>query len=178
MAVPIAAALQVPLDLLLVRKIGVPHQPELAAGAIVDGERRDIVWNHDVLYAAGLSEDGLKQAIANARKEIERRRSLYLSLQAAISVQDRTAILVDDGIATGASMRAAIAAMRRRRPRRIIVAIPVAPRDMVRDLRELVEDVACLAAPAGFEAVGHYYRDFHQLRDEELMSLLRSANSV
>lgn len=171
-AVPIAIALKAPLDLLLVRKLGLPRQPELAAGAIVDGETPDIIWNQDVLRAARLRKEAFKPAIANARREIERRRALYLPLQAAPPVRHRTAILVDDGIATGASMRAAIAAMRRREPRRLIVAIPVAPREMVSDLRELVADVTCLTTPTEFEAVGDYYREFHQLSDEELISLI------
>ena len=171
-ACPIAAALKAPLDLLLVRKIGVPRQPQLAAGAVVDGEGRDVIWNRDVLRAEALSEEALKQAVANAYKEIERWRALYLSERAAIPVQDRTAVLVDDGMATGSSMRAAIAAVRQRGPRRIIVAIPVAARDVVRTLRELVEDVACLATPDGFHAVGNYYEDFHQLSDAEVISLL------
>lgn len=176
-AAPIAAALKAPLDLLMVRKLGVPWQPELAAGSIVDGETPDIIRNEEIMRAARVSESDL-QALAKAElKEIERRRALYLPNRPPISAQGRTAILVDDGIATGASMRAAIAAVRRRKPLRIMVAVPVAARETVEELKGMVEEVVCLAAPEGFGAVGYFYHDFHQLSDEEVVSLLASANA-
>ncbi len=174
-AVPIAAALKAPIDLLMVRKLGVPWQPELAAGSIVDGEKPDIILNESIVRAAGLSAADL-QALGDAQlKEIERRREIYLPDRAPVSAQGRTAVLVDDGIATGASMRAAITAVRRRGPLRIVVAVPVASRETVEELAAVVEEVICLAAPAHFHAVGYHYDDFHQLDDEEVISLLAGA---
>lgn len=177
-AAPIAAALAAPLDLLMVRKLGVPWQPELAAGSVVDGEQPDLILNPDVVRAARLSEAELQTLAAAELSEIERRRALYLPNRTPISAHNRTAILVDDGIATGASMRAAIAAVRRRTPMRIVVAVPVAARETVRELAELVDEVVCLAAPARFGAVGYFYEDFHQLGDDEVVSLLARANSA
>ena len=123
-AIEIAKRLNAPLDLLLVRKIGVPSQPELAAGAVVDGERPDIILNKDICRAAGLPESEVASLGAAELKEIERRRALYLPGKDPVPARGRTAILVDDGVATGASMEAAIAAVRRRAPDRIIVAAP------------------------------------------------------
>ncbi len=172
-AVPIAEALQAPLDLLLVRKIGVPGHEELAAGSIVDGAAPDIILNEDIVRAIGWSKVEVDAAAKRHLMEIERRRSLYLPGRAPIPVEGRTAILVDDGIATGASMRAAIEAVRRRRPRRIVVAVPVAAADTVRALRREVDDVVCVAAPERFGAVGFFYRDFHQLEDDEVIEHLK-----
>jgi putative phosphoribosyl transferase len=177
-ALPIALALKAPLDLLMVRKIGVPWQPELAAGSVVDGEAPDIVLNRDIVAATGLSDAEIKAAANAQLKEIERRRGLYLPGEKPVSARERTAILVDDGIATGASMRAAIAAVRRREPRRIVVAVPVAARETVEELRGDVEDVVCLAAPERFGAVGYYYDDFRQLSDAEVIDLLVRARST
>ena len=127
-AVEIAEMLDAPLDLLLVRKIGVPGYEELAAGSIVDGEQPDIIINEHVASAARLSRAQIEAAGTRQLEEIERRRALYLPGRAPISAKGRTAILVDDGIATGASMKAAIAAIRRRGPRRVVIAVPVARR--------------------------------------------------
>lgn len=171
-AVPIAAALDAPLDLLLVRKIGVPRQPELAAASIVDGERPDIIVNERIARAAGLSSADLDLLAKDEWREIERRRTMYLRNRSAIPANGRTAILVDDGIATGASMLAAIAAIRRRSPLATVVAVPVASRDAIEHLAMEVEEVIALAIPADFTAVGNYYTDFHQLEDSEVISLL------
>lgn len=171
-AVPIAAALDAPLDLLLVRKIGVPRQPELAAASIVDGERPDIIVNERIARAAGLSSSDLDLLAKDEWREIERRRTMYLRNRSAIPANGRTAILVDDGIATGASMLAAIAAIRRRSPLATVVAVPVASRDAIENLAMEVEEVIALAIPADFTAVGNYYTDFHQLEDSEVISLL------
>lgn len=177
-AAPIAAALCAPLDLLMVRKLGVPWQPELAAGSIVDGEHPDLILNEDIVRAAGLSPAAMKGLADAELKEIERRRAVYLPGRAAVPAQGKTAILVDDGIATGASMRAAIAAVRRRSPLRIVVAVPVASRETVEALSAIVEDVICLITPADFRAVGYHYDDFHQLDDREVISLLARAASL
>lgn len=174
-AAPIAAALDAPLDLLMVRKLGVPSQPELAAGSIVDGEKPDIILNERIVQAAGLTGDDLKRLGDAELKEIERRRRIYLPDRAPIPAQGKTVILVDDGIATGASIRAAITAVRRRNPLRIIVAVPVASREAIEDLQGVVEEVICLMIPPRFGAVGYYYDDFHQVLDDEVVTLLAGA---
>lgn len=174
-AVEIAKALDAPLDLLLVRKIGAPGQEELAAGSIVDGERPDLILNEEIIAALGMSRAQIDSVAARELREIERRRALYLPGRAPVSAAGRTAILVDDGVATGASMKAAIAAVRRRTPERIVVAVPVAAPDTAAELASLADDVVCLATPARFGAVGLYYRDFHQLEDDEVIALLAAA---
>lgn len=171
-AVEIAEILRAPLDLLLVRKIGVPGYEELAAGSIVDGEQPDIIINVDVASAVGLSREEIEAAGRRQLAEIERRRALYLPGRAPISAKGHTAILVDDGIATGASMKAAIAAIRRRAAQRVVIAVPVAAADTAAELAELVDEFVCLAAPPRFGAVGYYYRDFHQIEDDEVVALL------
>lgn len=176
-AVELAAKLRAPLDLLLVRKIGVPGHEEFAAGSIVDGERPDIIVNADVMRAAGMSEAQFQAACARALGEIERRRALYLEGAPPVTAKDATAILVDDGIATGASMRAAIEAVRRRGPMRVVVAVPVAARDTASELSELADAFICLAAPAQFGAVGYFYRDFRQLSDADVIALMRVARA-
>lgn len=174
-AAPIAEALSAPLDLLLVRKIGAPGHEELAAGSIIDGEEPDIVLNEDVIRALGIGDESLRRAAKAELAEIERRRALYMPGKAPTSAKGKTAILVDDGVATGASMRAAITAVRRRAPQCIVVAVPVAARDTADELRALADDVVCLAEPERFGAVGYYYEDFHQLTDDEVIALLAQA---
>lgn len=169
---PIARALGAPLDVLLVRKIGAPGHEELAAASVVDGETPDIVLNEDVVRGLGMSRAEIDAAVKLQLEEIERRRALYLPGQAPIPAEGRTAIIVDDGIATGASVRAAIAALKRRHPGRVVVAAPVAAADTVRELRRQVDDVICLAAPERFGAVGYFYDDFHQLDDLEVIETL------
>lgn len=171
-AAPIAARLKAPLDLLMVRKIGVPGHEELAAGSVVDGDQRDIVLNSEIVRAAGMSESQIEAAAGALLKEIERRRALYLPGRAPISARGRTAILVDDGIATGASMRAAIAAVRRRAPAAVVVAVPVAAADTVRELQAEVDRIVCPVAPVHFGAVGYFYDDFHQISDAEVIEAL------
>lgn len=176
-AAPIAEALGAPLDVLYVRKIGAPGQEELAAGSVVNGERPDIVMNDDVVRALRLRATEIEDIARRELKEIERRRAIYQPGQASETVRNRTAILVDDGIATGASMRAAIIAVRRRGPRRIIAATPVASLASAREFSAEVDDFVSIATPRDFGAVGLYYRDFHQVTDEEVIALLRSARA-
>ncbi|HEX8901891.1 phosphoribosyltransferase [Vitreimonas sp.] len=177
-AVEIAKALNAPLDLLLVRKIGAPGQEELAVGSIVDGERPDIILNEDIIAALGVSRPQIESVAARELREIERRRALYLPGRAPVSAAGRTAILVDDGVATGASMKAAIAAVRRRTPERVVVAAPVAAPETAAELKTLADDVVCLDTPARFGAVGFFYRDFHQLEDDEVIALLASSGEA
>ena len=176
-AKPVADALRAPLDLLMVRKIGVPSQPELAAASVVDGEQFDIVTNEGVMRATGMDERQIGQLAQAELKEIERRRRIYLPGVEPIHAEGRSAILVDDGIATGASMRAAILAVRRRKPAEIIVAVPVAGQDTVRSLGALVDDTIVLAVPDRFDSVGRFYQDFHQLTDDEVIAILAASTA-
>jgi len=171
----IAQALGAPLDLVLVRKIGAPFQPELAVAAVVDGETPETVENEDVMAELSLTEDYVREEAARQLLEIERRRKLYLEGRQPVPVEGRTAIVVDDGIATGATMRAALRAVRRRKPARLVLAVPVAPPDTLEELRREVDEVVCLATPAFFGAIGAFYEDFRQLEDDEVRELLARA---
>jgi putative phosphoribosyl transferase len=174
-AAEIARQLKAPLDVVLVRKIGVPLQPELAAAAVVDGGAAEIVTNDDVIAAAGLTRADVERMAKRELAEIERRRQAYLAGRERVPLEGRTLIVVDDGIATGASVRAALAALRRRSPRALILAVPVAPADTVAALRGEVDDVVCLEMPDPFYAIGLYYRDFRQLSDDDVMRALAEA---
>ena len=168
-AAEIARALKAPLDLLLVRKIGAPWQPELAVAAVVDGQPPDIVIDDEMLAWAGVDAAYVDAQAQQALAEIERRRRLYLRGRAPLSVEGATVILVDDGIATGTSVRAALQALRRRRPARLVLAVPVAPSEALARLRSDVDEIVCLAEPFPFHAIGLHYRDFHQLSDAEVL---------
>jgi putative phosphoribosyl transferase len=170
--IEVAKALGAPLDLVLVRKIGVPFQPELAAGAVVDGEHTETVWNRDILEALELTEDFFKAELARQLDEIERRRKTYLGGRPRPRIAGCTAIVVDDGIATGATVRAALIAVRRNSPKRLILAVPVAPPDTVESLRKDVDELICLEAPEAFRAIGEFYLDFAQLEDADVVDLL------
>jgi putative phosphoribosyl transferase len=171
-AAEIARRLDAPLDLILVRKIGAPGNPELALAAAVDGEHRDLVVNRAVAEALEMGKQEIERRAEREFAEIERRRSVYLRGRTPVSARGRTAILVDDGIATGASMEAAIRALRRRAPNRLVLAVPVAARDSLARLSALVDDVICLAAPQDFYGVGQFYREFHQLEDAEVVAVM------
>jgi putative phosphoribosyl transferase len=174
-AFEIAQALAAPLDLVLVRKIGAPHQPELAVAAVVDGEKMELVVNEDVLAALALSEAYVRQQADRQLEEIERRRQAYLRGRERIPVEGKTAIVVDDGIATGATVRAALRAVRRRQPRRLVLAVPVAPVATVESLRAEVDELVCPSTPSPFGAIGYFYDDFHQVGDDEVRDLLARA---
>lgn len=172
----IARALGAPLDLILARKIGAPQNRELALGAAVNGDKPEIVINREIAHALGIGEAEIRLLAAPEFAEIERRRAAYLGEAPTIPARGRTAILVDDGIATGASMEAAIHALRRRMPQKLILAVPVAPPDSLERLGGLVDEVVCLAAPADFYGVGQFYREFHQLDDAEVVALMEEFN--
>lgn len=174
----IAKLLKAPLDLLLVRKIGLPAQPELAAAAVVDGERVDIVVNEEVASWAGLDNAAIEELAQEELKEIERRRRIYLSNREPVSVTGHTVILVDDGIATGTTVRAALKALARRGAAHLVLAVPVAPAETALSLRGDVDDVVCLLTPHTFFGIGEFYRDFHQLSDEEVLTYLREASHL
>jgi predicted phosphoribosyltransferase/dienelactone hydrolase len=172
-AVEIARALHAPLDLIMVRKIGAPFAPELALAAVVDGESAEIVVNQEVLRLSGATEAFLERARKRELQEIERRRSLYLGNRPPITAVGHTAIIVDDGLATGATAKAALAAVKRRGAARTVLAIPVAPIQTLEDLRGHADAVVCLHPAGDFRGVGAFYGDFHQLTDEETVGLLR-----
>jgi predicted phosphoribosyltransferase len=171
----VAKALEAPLDLVLVRKIGAPLQPELAVAAVVDGEQMELVINEDVLEALALSEDDVREQAKREVEEIERRRRIYLGGRERVRVGGRTVLVVDDGIATGATVRAALRAVRRREPGHLVLAVPVAPPETVRLLQDEVDEVVCLATPSLFGAIGQFYVDFRQVSDDEVRDLLDRA---
>jgi putative phosphoribosyl transferase len=177
-ALEIAAALQAPLDLLLVRKIGLPWQPELAVGAVVDGGRRHTVINEKIARTAHMDETDITRIANTQLEEIDRRCRLWLSRHERLSIAGRTVIVVDDGVATGASARVARDAVKTQNPSRVILAAPVAPIDVAEALRKVYDDTMFLATPENFVSVGMYYRDFHQLSDDEVKKLLDRAWNI
>jgi predicted phosphoribosyltransferase len=174
-AAEIAAALGAPLDLVLVRKIGAPNQPELALGAVVDGDAAETVLNADIIVLTGASDAFIARAQARELAEIERRRNLYLADRPRPDPSGRPAVVVDDGLATGATARAALRALRRRGPSRLVLAVPVASPEAVHALRAEADEVVALLEAEPFWGVGGFYRDFHQLTDEEVIQLLDTA---
>lgn len=171
-AAEIADALAAPLDLVLVRKIGVPDQPELAMGAVVDGPAPMVVRNEHVIGLAGVSEYEFDKVRDRETAEIERRRKLYVGERPHPDVAGRTAIVVDDGIATGATTRAALRATRARKPARLVLAVPVAPTDTLTELRSEADEIICLEDYVDFGAIGLFYADFRQVSDTEVIDLL------
>jgi len=172
-AFEVAKALGAPMDLLLVRKLGVPGQEELAMGAIASGGA--IVVNEDILRATGMTQLGLQYMVTRERAELHRREQAYRGARPLPDVAGRCLLLIDDGLATGASMRAAAAALRQRNPGQIVVAVPVAPEETVAAFRHEVDDIVCPATPTTFYGVGQWYVDFAQVPDEEVRRLLQQA---
>lgn len=164
-----------PLDLVLVRKIGAPGEPELALGAVVDGDPPETIINEAVRESTGADAAFLDRARQRELAEIVRRRALYLEGRPHIDPAGCTAIVVDDGLATGATAKAALAAVRRRGAARTILAVPVAPIETLDDMRDRADAIVCLIPAARFHGVGGFYDDFHQLTDEETVGLLRQA---
>lgn len=177
-AFEIARALRAPLDLALVRKIGAPGQPELALAAVVDGDRPRVVVNEAIRRMTGATDAYLEREGARELAEIERRRGLYFGHRARLDPKGRTVIVVDDGLATGATARAAIQALRGQGAARLILAVPVAPSDTAAAMRREVDDFVCLVEPIAFWGVGSFYSDFHQLDDEEVLRYLRRSEAA
>lgn len=171
-AAEVATALDAPLDLVLVRKIGVPIQPELAMGAVADGGTPTVVRNEEVIRLAGVDEEAFKRAQDRELREIERRRHTYLGDRPPIDVAGRLVIVVDDGIATGATTRAALRSVAARKPSALVLAVPVAPPSAAAELRLEVDELVCLETPEDFFAIGTYYDDFSQVSDDEVRRLL------
>jgi putative phosphoribosyl transferase len=176
-AFEVARHLGAELDVLLVRKIGAPGQEEYGIGAVVDGRDPQIVWNDEALRVVRPSEGYKAAETARQLREIERRRQIYFAGRQAPSAKGRTVILVDDGIATGGTVRSALRALRRAQPTRLILAVPVAPPDAIEALRGEADEVICLATPEPFRAVGLHYGDFSQTSDEEVLALLSAARA-
>jgi predicted phosphoribosyltransferase len=171
-AAEIAAALSAPLDLVLVRKVGLPGQPELAMGAVVDGAEPITVRNEDVIRIAGIDDTLFARVRDRELAEIERRRRLYLGDRRRVDPKGRVVIVVDDGIATGATVKAALRAIRRRGPERLVLAVPVAPPETIAELRREVDEIVCLETPSPFGAIGYFYMDFTQVDDAAVTDAL------
>jgi putative phosphoribosyl transferase len=172
-AYEVARALQAPLDLMLVRKLGVPGQEELAMGAIASGGVR--VISEDVVRAFDIPEREIAAVAANEQHELDRRERAYRVTRSLTDVRGKTIILVDDGLATGSTMRAAIAALRAQQIEKLIVAVPVAASESCAELRGEVDEMVCVHTADPFLSVGHAYRDFSQMSDEEVRELLRRS---
>jgi putative phosphoribosyl transferase len=171
----VARALAAPLEPLIVRKIGAPLQPELAIGAVVDGAPPVVVVNEDVREATGADDAFFERAKAAGVAEIARRRAAWLGDRPLLSPVGHTAIVVDDGLATGASAKAALRALRRQGATRLVLAVPVAPVESLPEMLAEADDVVCLEAAERFYGVGAFYGDFHQLTEAETLALLHDT---
>lgn len=171
-AAEVAAALHAPLDLVVVRKIGVPTQPELAMGAVVEGAEPIVVRNDDVICDARVSSADFEMIRKAELAEIGRRHERYIGTRTRAEPAGRTVIVVDDGVATGATVRAALRAVRARRPKWLVLAVPVGPITTLEELRREADDVVCLEEHERFGAIGYFYADFRPTTDEEVVKLL------
>lgn len=169
----IARSLGAPLDVLIVRKIGFPGQPELAIGAV--SETGAVVLNESIISSYGVSDDYVKKEISRQKEEISRRVKLYRKGESISELEGRTIILVDDGVATGATVKAAIATLKKEKITKLVLALPVGPPDAAAELKEMVDDFICLEVPAYFGAVGAFYEDFTQVSDDEVVEMLERA---
>jgi len=174
-AAEIARRLAAPLDVVFVRKLGAPYEPELAIGAVTDGAEPELVLNAKLVHALALDADYIEVEAARERAAIEQRRSAYEGLRPSVDPAGRAVIVVDDGVATGMTMQAALRSVRRRHPSRLVAAAPVASREAVTMLRREADDVVCLSAPRRFLSVGSFYRSFAQVTEEDTIQLLREA---
>lgn len=173
MAFEVATSLGVPLDVFISRKLGVPRQEELAFGAIASGGVR--VLDPEIVEAAGITDRDIEEITTRERNELGRRERVYRGGRPPFDIGGMTAILVDDGIATGSSMRAAISALRALGPARVVVAVPVAPPSTCKRLRPEVDEFVCVETPEFFDAIGRFYEDFSQVSDREVQDLLQRA---
>jgi len=169
-AAEVARTLDAPLDVLIIRKLGVPYQPELAMGAIASGGIR--VLNPEVIRLAGIDHDTIEEVVSMETRELERRERLYRGDRARPALAHRCVIIVDDGVATGATVDAAVEAARRLGPARVVVAVPVAPPEAVELLEAHADEVVCPATPTPFFSIGQWYEDFRQVGDDEVRALL------
>ncbi|WMC12396.1 phosphoribosyltransferase [Oceanimonas pelagia] len=172
-AAPVAGALSAPLDLMMVRKLGCPGNPELAMGAVASGGVHFL--NHPLIRELGISQYQIELALQQEQRELARRENKYRHRRPPLALANKTVILVDDGLATGATMRVAIEATLAHQPDRVLVAVPVGSADTIAELAPLVDRVCCLATPLPFFSVGQWYLDFPQVNDAELMTLMAGA---
>jgi putative phosphoribosyl transferase len=172
----VARALGVALDIFLSRKLGVPGQEELAFGAVAAGDGRYL--DAFLIKTEGISDETVERITAEVRETLQRRAAQYRGDREPLQVHGRTVVLVDDGIATGASVYAAIRALQEMRPASLVLAVPVAPASTCAWLRREVDEMVCLYAPAEFHAVGQFYRNFSQVEDDEVVELLRRGNEA
>jgi putative phosphoribosyl transferase len=172
-AAEVCAVLNAPLDLILVRKIGVPFRPELAMGAVVDGSVPVVVRNEDVIQTANIDESTFNAICDSELAEIEQRRKRYLGSRDRVEISGCTAIVIDDGVATGATTRAALRATRMRNPQKLVLAVPVAPTSTVAELRQETDDIICLEDHEFFVAISAYYADFSQVSDDEVIEFIK-----
>ncbi len=174
-AFEVARALNAPLDVIIVRKLRAPGQPELGVGAVVDGDHPETILNRELVSALRVSRDYLEREIHKQLQEIQRRNLVYRSGRARIELKDRTVIVVNDGVATGGSIRAALRGIRQQAPKKVVLAVPVGPADTIESLRHEVDEIVCLSTPPTFFGIGEFYSDFHQLADAEVIRLLELA---
>lgn len=172
----VAKALDLPLDLVVPRKIGAPGNPEFAIGAITeDGEG---IFNEEVIRDYGISKEYLDKIIEEEKKEAQRRLKIYRGERASLNLVGKTIILIDDGIATGLTMRAAIKSIKVKNPKKIVVAVPCGAKDSINQIKKEVDEVVCLDAPIFFGAVGAFYENFEQTTDEEVVNLMKNQNNI
>jgi len=175
-AAEIARALGAPLEALVVRKVGAPFQPELALGAVIDGNPPQLVRNEDLIETLRIDEEYLRQETERQLTEARRRQEAYRRGRPPVDIVGRTVIIVDDGIATGATMKAALTALSQSRVKRLVLAVPVGPPDTISALKGKVDELVYIDAPPHFRAVGAFYGQFTQTTDEEVVALLEEAN--
>lgn len=176
MAHEVAAALDAPWDVFVVRKLGAPGQEELAMGAIASGG--EPLLNRQVIEALGIPRSAIERVVEQERRELQRRELLYRGERPCPDVENKAVIVVDDGLATGASMRAAVEALRARRPAKLVLAVPVAAPATCEQLEPLVDLAVCAETPAAFVAVGQWYEDFGQISDREVRELLEQSSAI
>jgi len=174
----VADALGAPLEVIVVRKLGAPGQPELGIGAVADGDHPRAIFNQDIIEQLGVSDEYIEAEIARQLKEANRRERAYRGGRAKLALAGKTVIVVDDGIATGCSVRAALRGARRQQPKRLILAIPVTPAESLAALRSDADEIICLETPENFFAVGQFYRDFEQVSDDRVKTILSQKPSA
>ena len=172
-AYEVATRLNLPLDIFIVRKLGLPGEEELAMGALASGGSR--ILNMELVREAGVSDSRVEQVTAEERQELERREQLYRNNRPALQVEGHSVILIDDGLATGTSMRVAALALKRQQPARLVIAVPVAPPGIYEDFSDLADEIVCVITPRNLYAIGTWYNDFSQTTDQEVCHLLEEA---
>lgn len=174
-AAPIAKRLHAPLDVGFARKLGAPHEPELAIGAVVDCDPPEVVLNESLVKHLKIDEAFIQQTIVRELAVLAQRRGVYVGLQPDAKPSGRTMVVVDDGVATGMTMQAALRSIRKQGPKRLLVAVPVASRDALAMLQQETDEVVCLSSPRRFGSVGSFYRAFEQVSDADVTMLLQEA---